>query len=116
MKLTVEKVTGKNARAVKSIYLEAFPKEERMPFWTMRLLDKLPATQLLAFYDGAVLCGFAYLGVEGDVVFLMFLAVDQTLRYFQIFLKILRSDDEKYELSLSDEIRAKTVRERRKDS
>ena len=49
MKLTVEKVTGKNARAVKSIYLEAFPKEERMPFWTMRLLDKLPATQLLAF-------------------------------------------------------------------
>ena len=38
------------------------------------------------------------------------------VRYFQIFLKILRSDDEKYELSLSDEIRAKTVRERRKDS
>ena len=93
MKLTVEKVTGKNARAVKSIYLEAFPKEERMPFWTMRLLDKLPATQLLAFYDGAVLCGFAYLGVEGDVVFLMFLAVDQTLRsrgYGSAILQVLR--------------------------
>ena len=36
------------------------------------------------------------------------------VKYFQIFLEILRSDDEKYELSLPDEIRAKTVRERRK--
>lgn len=36
------------------------------------------------------------------------------VKYYQIFREILRSDDEKYELSLPDEIRAKTVRERRK--
>lgn len=36
------------------------------------------------------------------------------VKYFQIFLGILRSDDEKYELDLPDEIKAKTVREPRK--
>lgn len=41
--------------------------------------------------------------------------VYSAVKYFQIFLEILRSDDEKYELSLTDEIRAKTIRERRKD-
>lgn len=34
------------------------------------------------------------------------------VKYFQIFLEILRSDDKKYELDLPDEIRAKTVRKR----
>lgn len=34
------------------------------------------------------------------------------VRYFQIFLTILRSEDSRYELSLTDEIRAKTVREK----
>ena len=33
-------------------------------------------------------------------------------KYFQIFREILHSDDEKYELDLPDEIRAKTVREK----
>lgn len=36
------------------------------------------------------------------------------VKYFQIFREILHSDDEKYELSLPDEIRAKTVREKRR--
>ena len=33
------------------------------------------------------------------------------VRYFRVFLEILRSDDEKYEMDLTDEIRAKTPRE-----
>lgn len=37
------------------------------------------------------------------------------VRYFQIFLTILRSNDSRYELSLTDEIRAKTVREKHGD-
>lgn len=35
------------------------------------------------------------------------------VKYAQIFLKILRSDDSQYDLSLTDEIRAKTVRDKR---
>ena len=40
--------------------------------------------------------------------------VYSAVRYFQVFREILRSDDSQYELSLHDEIRMKTVRERRK--
>ena len=40
--------------------------------------------------------------------------VYSAVKYFQIFREILRSDDEQYELSLHDEIRAKTVRKKRK--
>ena len=36
------------------------------------------------------------------------------VKYFQIFREIFHSDDAQYELSLHDEIRAKTVREKRK--
>ncbi len=36
------------------------------------------------------------------------------VKYFQIFLEILRSNDGKYDLDLPDEIRAKTVREPRR--
>lgn len=78
--MELSEVTGKNAKAVKAIYHAAFPKEERMPFWTMRLLAKMPTTQLLAFYEGGTLCGFAYVGLGEKVAFLMFLAVDQALR------------------------------------
>ena len=78
--MELSEVTGKNAKAVKAIYHAAFPKEERMPFWTMRLLAKMPTTQLLAFYEGGTLCGFAYVGLGEKVAFLMFLAVDQASR------------------------------------
>ena len=40
--------------------------------------------------------------------------VYSAVKYFQIFREILRSDDEQYELSLHDEIRAKTVWKKRK--
>ena len=46
----------------------------------MRLLAKMPTTQLLAFYEGGTLCGFAYVGLGEKVAFLMFLAVDQASR------------------------------------
>lgn len=36
------------------------------------------------------------------------------VKYFRIFLEILHSDDAKYELSLPDEIRAKTIRDRKR--
>lgn len=39
--------------------------------------------------------------------------VYSAVKYFQIFLEILHSDDEKYELNLPGEMRAKVVREKR---
>ncbi len=60
--------------------------------------------------SGPVFNGIAYTLLLLTAAMMVYAAV----KYFQIFLEILRSDDEKYELDLPDEIRAKTVREPRK--
>ncbi len=60
--------------------------------------------------SGPVFSGVAY----GMLLLTALMMIYAGVRYFQIFLEILRSDDEKYELYLPGEIRAKTVREPRK--
>ncbi len=57
--------------------------------------------------SAAVFSGVAYGLLTVTAVMMIYSA----LKYFQIFLEILHSDDEKYNLDLPDEIRAKTVRE-----
>lgn len=79
MQLRIEAVTLRH-EDVRRIYLDAFPKEERMPFPMMVAMSKLWNTQFLGFYDGDVLCGFAYLALDRELVFIMFLAVDRSLR------------------------------------
>lgn len=80
MNLTVEPVKGRNRKKIKEIYTASFLKEDRMPFWLMIALAKTKNTDFLAFYDGDTLCGFVYLAAMKDLVFVMFLAVDENLR------------------------------------
>lgn len=70
----------RNRRRVREIYLASFPREERMPFFLMCLLAKMPQTQFLAFREGEQVCGFAYMAVLDGMEFLLFLAVDPALR------------------------------------
>ena len=81
------------------------------------------ATVMFYFSVGAIVVMDGFLHLEGmvfDVIsfgLMMITAammIYSAVRYFQVFLMILRSNDSQYELSLSDEIRAKTVREKRK--
>ncbi len=78
--MTVEPVKGKNRKKIKEIYTASFLKEDRMPFWLMLALAKTKSTDFLAFYDGDTLCGFVYLAAVKDLAFVMFFAVDETLR------------------------------------
>lgn len=79
MELRVEKVRF-SSHDTKSIYLEAFPKEERMPFWMMVGMSKLWNTKFLSFYDDKTLCGFVYMATSMKLAFIMFFAVDKQLR------------------------------------
>lgn len=65
---------------IKSIYISAFPKKERMPFWMMIAMSYLWNTEFLAFYDEDVLCGFVYMASMGRQTFIMFFAVDESHR------------------------------------
>lgn len=51
---------GSDRKKVKEIYMRAFPREERTPFWMMRAMAKMQNTRFLAFYEEALLCGFVY--------------------------------------------------------
>ena len=69
-----------SSRNVRKMYLDAFPPAERMPFPMMVAMSKLWNTVFLEFSDGDTPCGFAYLAHNRQLVFIMFLAVDQALR------------------------------------
>lgn len=81
------------------------------------------ATVMFYFSVGTIVVMDGFLHLE-DMVFEVIsfgllaitvaMMIYSAVRYFQVFLMILRSNDSQYELSLSDEIRAKTVREKRK--
>lgn len=79
------------------------------------------ATVLFYVSVGTIVLMHGILNVEGGVftvVSWVLLAVTAVmmiyagLRYFQIFLEILRSDDESHRIHLGEEIKAKTVREK----
>ena len=63
MRLDITKVKLRS-RNIKRIYFDAFPKNERMPFFMMILMSKLWNTQFLSFYDGDIPCGFIYFAVN----------------------------------------------------
>ncbi len=79
--MSIEKVRkSKKKQEIKAIYTSAFPKKDRMPFWMMILMSYLWNTEFLAFYNGNVLCGFAYMASIEKITFVMFFAVPENLR------------------------------------
>lgn len=93
MKVKKVKLTSSD---VKGIYFDSFPKNERMPFPMMVAMSKLWNTDFLGFYDGQYICGFVYLAHNRKIVFVMFLAVDKTLRSKGYGSAILQEIQNKY--------------------
>lgn len=85
-----------NNKDMKRIYFEAFSNNERMPFPMMAAMSKLWNTSFFGFYDGDIPCGLVYLAFNGKLVFIMFLAVDKSLRSKGYGSYILRWIKEKF--------------------
>ena len=66
--------------AIKNIYLKSFPKYERLPWWILRFLAVRKGIDITAYYDGELLCGFTYTVTEGNILFVLFFAVADTVR------------------------------------
>lgn len=111
-------------RDIKRIYYDAFPQNERMPFWLMIIMAKLWNTQFLAFYDNKEEppIGLIYFANNAKLVFIMFLAVDKGLRSCGYGCKILeviakRYPDKKMIVSIEpceEKSKDRIIRERRK--
>lgn len=65
---------------VRQLYMTAFPREERIPWFLLRLNARRSGVDLTAFLDGDTFCGFTYSVTADDLHFLLFFAVDENLR------------------------------------
>lgn len=66
--------------AIKNIYLKSFPKYEQLPWWMLCFLTVRQGIDITAYYDGENLCGFTYTVTEGNILFVLFFAVEDTIR------------------------------------
>lgn len=89
---TVKHPLTKEYRAVKRLYLSAFPPEERRPLWHLWLLSRMrEEVSLTAYYDDGDFCGFTLTVCSGKYLYISFIAVDPALRSKGCGAKILAS-------------------------
>lgn len=69
-----------NRKQIRELYKSAFPKEERLPWPIMRMLACQKCVNITAYYDHDTFCGFTYDVCVGDMVFIMFFAVEESSR------------------------------------
>ena len=81
----------------KALYHTAFPKEERLPWWLLRLNARRSGIDLTAFMDGDTFCGFTASATVENMHFLLFFAIPEDLRgrgYGSAILSQLRQNYE----------------------
>jgi GNAT superfamily N-acetyltransferase len=80
----------------KKLYLSAFPKEELLPWWVLRLMTLPKGAAITSYYTGDDFCGFTHTTITDEVVYVMFFAVQDELRgkgYGSAILEYLKQDN-----------------------
>lgn len=78
--------------SIKRLYKDAFPREERIPFFIMRLMAKKGEARFLAVEsNGGRFVGFAVAMRRGDIVMLSYFAIHPKLRNRGIGSKALKA-------------------------
>ena len=88
---------------VRRLYRAAFPKDERLPWFVLRLNSLRRGIDLYAFLDGDTFCGFSYSVTAFGLHFLLFFAVEESLRsqgYGSAILAMLRREHETVVLNI----------------
>ncbi len=83
------------AKQAKAIYLEAFPRTERMPWWILKLMARRKALMLAGYTDMGKLCGMTYHIETQNAVMVLYLAIDGNQRghgYGSALLSCLREN------------------------
>lgn len=67
-------------KKIKAVYEASFPKEEKLPFSFLRLLTCIRGIDFTAYKEGENILGFTYTVTAGEILFVLFFAVDEALR------------------------------------
>lgn len=65
---------------IKELYINAFPKEERVPFFLLKRKVKQEKGKILVFKENKQFIGFMYFIEYKDIVYLLFFAIDSLNR------------------------------------
>ena len=93
-------------KKVKKLYNVAFPKEERIPIWLLKLLQKKNRAKFYSIYDGEKFVGLIYNIYYKDIVFIFYLAISDELRgqgYGSKVLELIKQRYNKHRIVLSIE-------------
>lgn len=80
--LEVKKIDKKlnEYKKIIEIYKKSFPKNEKLPIFLLNIMSKRECVDFLAFYDNDTVCGFTYLVNDKNMTFVLYLAVDDSIR------------------------------------
>ena len=65
---------------IKKLYQTAFPKEELLPWWLVRLLTIQKCVDLTGYYQEETFAGFTFTATAGNILFVLFFAVEDHRR------------------------------------
>ena len=97
MNLTPTALSPALAKQAKAIYLEAFPKEERLPWWLLRLNATRKGIDITGWLEEGQLRGITVSVTEGTLHFLLFFAIHPLCRgkgYGSAILEALKAQHE----------------------
>lgn len=82
MNLTAKRVIIKSEhyQRIKKLYNQAFPKNEKLPMWLLLAMKLRKCVDFYVFLDNETFCGFSYLIHYKEMIFVLYLTTDDTLR------------------------------------
>lgn len=89
---------NKYINEIEKLYLKSFPEDERFPFWILEECSKENNSYLYAILDNDELIGMCYIVNCRNAYYLMYLAVEPSLRNKKYGSKILTDLKEKYKI------------------
>ena len=84
------------SKKVIKLYSEAFPKDERIPIWLLKILSRKNKAKFYGIYDNEKFVGLIYNIFYKDIVFVFYLAIDKEARGQGYGTKVLESIKQKY--------------------
>jgi len=108
MELNSKKVSKrlKEYKEIKKLMKRVFPKNELFPMWYLLLLSKMKMVQFYSYYEDNKFVGISYSLINDNMVFILYLAVNDKIQskgYGTKILNIIKENNKGKEITLNIE-------------
>lgn len=96
-----------NRSEIKKLYFQSFPKYEQLSWWILRFLTVRKGIDITAYYENEIFCGFTYTITDGNILFILFFAVNTEIRrqgYGSAILEYLKQNNPDKSILLNVEL------------